>query len=455
MSRTTGSNWSRGYKTYRQGVAVGFVAALDRLEVKQVSTRYLSLDDRARIADLRQHGRSIRQIAMELGRSSSTVSRELRRPVTAAAGAPAGYRPLQAHRHAVRARARPRRRRADANPLLHALIAELLNQRWSPQQIARHLRSRFPDDPRMWLCHESIYQAVYQPGSALMRPSRLAPHRRSPLRTERDHRCPHQHLQRRRPRFEHPMATIGDGSFPPRDRTQAGHGEGDLIVGRGQASVIGTLVERQTRTVRLLHLPSRDSDALHAALVAQLADLPSGLLRSITWDQGSEMARHLSITASTGAQIYFCDSRSPWQRGSNENANGVHPTGVRANTWSVLELLALGSSAGCDPEHRWRGIILMSASMTDEQNLSDRNVIRLVHVAVTGRAARTGRDHYGSTYLRRQPFDQRMLIARAITRAARASDTIDSKTIISLAQTRTADTSVGLNARAVLNDRTR
>ena len=312
-----------GTRTYRRGVAVGFVAALDRLEVKQVSTRYLSLDERVRIADLRQRSMSIRRIARELGRSPSTVSRELRRPVTSAAGAPAGYRPFEAHRHAVRGRARPRQRRADANPLLHALIAELLNQRWSPQQIARHLRSTFPDDPRMWLCHESIYQAVYQPGSALMRPSRLAPHRRSPLRTGRDHRRAHQHLDRRRPRFEHPMATIHDRPFPPQDRTQAGHWEGDLIVGRGQASVIGTLVERQTRTVRLLHLPSRDGDALHAALVAQLADLPSGLLRSITWDQGSEMARHLSITASIGAQIYFCDSRSPWQRGSNENANGV------------------------------------------------------------------------------------------------------------------------------------
>jgi transposase, IS30 family len=323
VSRTTGANWSRGYKTYRRGVAVGFVAALDRLEVKQVSTRYLSLDERVRIADLRQRGISIRQVASELGRSPSTVSRELRRPVTVTAGDPAGYQPFEAHRHAVRTRARPRRRRADANPLLHTLIAELLNQRWSPQQIARHLRSTFPDDPRMWLCHESIYQAVYQPGSALMRPSRLAPHRRSPLRSGRDHRRAHQHLNRRRPRFEHPMATIHDRPFPPEDRTQAGHWEGDLIVGRGQASVIGTLVERQTRMVRLLHLRSRDSDSLHAALVAQLADLPPGLLRSITWDQGSEMARHLSITASIGVKIYFCDSRSPWQRGSNENANGV------------------------------------------------------------------------------------------------------------------------------------
>jgi IS30 family transposase len=197
----------------------------------------------------------------------------------------------------------------------------------------------------MWLCHESIYQAVYQPRSPLSRPSPLAPHRRSPLRTGRDHRRAHQHAERRRPRFEQPMLTIRQRPFQPQDRSQAGHWEGDLIIGKDQGSAIGTLVERQTRTVRLLHMPYRDSDTLHDALRARMADLPQVLLRSITWDQGTEMARHLTITRSLDAPVYFCDSHSPWQRGSNENMNGLlrdyFPKGTDLSIHSHRHLLAV------------------------------------------------------------------------------------------------------------------
>lgn len=119
------------------------------------------------------------------------------------------------------------------------------------------------------------------------------------------------------------MLSVHQRPFEPMDRRQAGHWEGDLIVGRQQGSAIGTLVERQTRTIRLLHLPARDADALLQAITARMAELPAPLLRSTTWDQGAEMARHTAITARLGAPIYFCDSRSPWQRGSNENANGL------------------------------------------------------------------------------------------------------------------------------------
>jgi transposase, IS30 family len=321
VSRTAGSNWARGYKTYRKGGVVGFVPPLDRLVVRQISARYLSQDERIEIADLHQRGTSIRQIAHRLGRAPSTVSRELHR--NAAGGRHNGYRPFDAHRRAVARRARQHRRRIEKNAELRRVIGELLMQRWSPQQISRHLRRRFPGDPAMWLCHESIYQAVYQPGSALIRGSKLAPHRRSPLRTGRDHRRAQQKLDRRRPRFEQPMLTIHQRPFLPEDRSQAGHWEGDLIIGKGQASAIGTLVERQTRLVRLLHLPLRDGQALHEALMARMRDLPPGLLRSITWDQGTEMARHTTIAKSLGAPVYFCDSHSPWQRGSNENANGL------------------------------------------------------------------------------------------------------------------------------------
>ncbi len=141
------------------------------------------------------------------------------------------------------------------------------------------------------------------------------------------------------------MRTIRQRPFQPEDRSQAGHWEGDLIIGKDQGSAIGTLVERQTRMVRLLHMPSRDSDTLHDALKARLADLPQVLRRSITWDQGTEMARHLTITRSLGAPVYFCDSHSPWQRGSNENMNGLlrdyFPKGTDLSVHPPQRLLAI------------------------------------------------------------------------------------------------------------------
>jgi transposase, IS30 family len=341
VSRTTGNNWSRGYKTYRHGEVAGFVPPLERLAVREVSARFLSQDERIEIADLRRARLSIRQIASRLGRAPSTVSRELRRN----AAASGDYRPFEAHRRATARRARAHRRRLETNGELRQLVIELLAQRWSPQQISRHLRRKFPGEPGMRLCHESIYQAVYQPGSVLLRPSPLAPQRRSPLRTGRDHRRAQQRAGRRRPRFEQPMLTIHQRPFRPEDRSQAGHWEGDLIIGKDQGSAIGTLVERQTRVVRLLHLPQRDGEALHHALKARMADLPPALLRSITWDQGTEMARHRTITRTLGAPVYFADSHSPWQRGSNENTNGLlrdyFPKGSDLSPHSPQHLLAV------------------------------------------------------------------------------------------------------------------
>jgi hypothetical protein len=147
------------------------------------------------------------------------------RPISENATRSRGYRPFDAHRRATARRARNHRRRIEANGELRQVVAELLAQRWSPQQISRHLRLKFPEQSGMWLCHESIYQAVYQPGSGLLRPSRLAPHHRSPLRTGRDHRRAHQRTERRRPRFEYPMLTIHQRPFPPEDRSQPGHWE--------------------------------------------------------------------------------------------------------------------------------------------------------------------------------------------------------------------------------------
>jgi IS30 family transposase len=341
VSRTAGRNWAKGYRKYRAGQVVGLVPALDRLAVREISARFVSEDERVQIADLHRAGVSGREIGRRLRRAPSTISRELRRNATPAKG----YRPFEAHRRATARRARHHRRRVDSNVELRQVISELLAQRWSPQQISRRLRQRFPDEPAMWLSHESIYQAIYQPGSPLMRPSPLAPQHRSPLRTGRDHRRAQQRTDRRRPRFEQPMRSIHERPFPPEDRGEAGHWEGDLIIGKDQQSAIGTLVERQTRLVRLLHLPERDGDTLHDALKARLGELPPGLRRSITWDQGTEMARHLTITETLGAPVYFCDSRSPWQRGSNENTNGLlrdyFPKGTDLRTHSAEHLLAV------------------------------------------------------------------------------------------------------------------
>lgn len=227
---------------------------------------------------------------------------------------------------------------------LRQLVCEPLAQRWSAQQISLHLRERFPLQPSMRLCHERIYQALNEPGSALMRPSPFAPHRRSPLRTARDYRRAQQHTDRRRPRFEQPMQRSTSVLFRLRIAVRPA-GEGDLIIGREQQSAIGTHVEGQTRLLRLVHVPRRDGDALREALHGRFGELPPTLLRSITWDQGTETDRHLTITETLGVPVYFCDSRSPWQRGSNENTNRLlrdsFPKGTDLRTHSSEHLLAV------------------------------------------------------------------------------------------------------------------
>jgi transposase, IS30 family len=343
ISRAAAANWTRGYKVYRHGQVVGFVPPLDRLEVRQISARFLSQDERIEIADLHRTGMSIRMIAARIGRAPSTVSRELRR--NANSGRSRDYRPFDAHRRAAARRARCRQLRVDTNTELGRVVSELLAHRWSPEQISRHLRKRFGDIPEMRLCHESIYRAIYRPGSWLMRPAPLAPERRSPLRTGREHRRAQQQPGRRRARFEQPMLTVHQRPFTPEDRSEAGHWEGDLIIGKNQGSAIGTLVERRTRLVRLLHLSDRDGDSLHAALQARMSDLPPELLRSITWDQGTEMARHTQVAKTLGVSVYFCDSHSPWQRGSNENTNGLlrdyFPKGTDLSVHTPAHLLAV------------------------------------------------------------------------------------------------------------------
>ncbi len=349
VARTTGANWARGYKTYRNGKVVGFVPPLERLAVRQVSPRFLSQDERIEIADLRQAGLSVREIALKVGRAPSTISRELRRN----ASGRRGYRPFEAHRMATARRVRDHRRRVETNIELRELIAELLMQRWSPQQISRHLRRQFPDEPRMHLCHESIYQAVYQPGSVLLRLSKLAPYRRSPLRTGRDHRRAHQRVQRRRPRFEQPMLTIHQRPFQPEDRSEVGHWEGDLIIGKEQRSAIGTARRAQdprgppaAPSAARRRVPARgaeETDGRPAGRAAAVDHLGSRNRDGPTPD-------HHQVTRRA---IYFCDSRSPWQRGSNENMNGLlrdyFPKGTDLSTHSPEHLLAVENELNSRP----------------------------------------------------------------------------------------------------------
>lgn len=318
----TGRDWRRGVKksrsqrVYPQGRVVGYPPLPGSISVP-ISARFLSEDERLQIADLRRAGSGVRAIARELGRSPSTVSRELQRNAHPATG---DYRPHAAHRRAHARRARPKLGKLAANPKLHALVQERLSRRkWSPEQITAHLRTSFPDDPSMQVSPETIYQALYVQGRGELRREVARC-----LRTGRTVRKPQRRPGERQPRFTDPMLMISERPAEVEDRAVPGHWEGDLIVGPGHQSAIGTLVERSSRFVMLVHLPhDHTGERVRDGLVAVMQSLPEQLRRSLTWDQGAEMARHRDFTLATDMPVYFCDPASPWQRGSNENTNGL------------------------------------------------------------------------------------------------------------------------------------
>nr|WP_163760922.1 IS30 family transposase [Mycobacterium botniense] len=276
---------------------------------KQRHPRYLSLAERTMIADLHRAGVGVCAIAEELGRAASTVSRELRRNADQGR-----YLPATAERLTVERQSRPRTRRVARDEQLCAVVTELLGKRWSPEQVAHELPVRFPDQPERHLCTESIYQAIYDPRTDLTRPAK---------RRRRRRRRRVQGLERRGRLTA--MTMIADRPTEVADRVQVGHWEGDCIMGAGNRSAIGTLVERVTRFLILVHIPTRrpNAEALRDGVVDALGALPAHLRRTLTWDQGKELALHQEITARTGTQVYFCDAHSPWQRGSNENMNGL------------------------------------------------------------------------------------------------------------------------------------
>jgi len=296
----------------------------------------LGLAEREEIALGLARGESYRRIGARLGRAHTTVLREaakhsLHRHAVRFGRPEMAYRAMNAHRSALTARARPKRARLAVRGRLRTLVLRLLRKRWSPQQIAARLRVDFPDRPEMWVSHETIYQAIYVQSRGNLRAELV---RQKALRSGRVTRRPRGAVAGA-VRSTRPWLGLNIAARPAEaaDRAVPGHWEGDLVIGKDGTSAVATLVERTTRFALLVGLPDgRVSDHVIAQLAAAMGRLPDQLRRSLTWDQGVEMARHNDFSLATDCPVYFCDPHSPWQRGTNENTNGLlrqyYPKGV-------------------------------------------------------------------------------------------------------------------------------
>lgn len=340
-----GVNRRQGYRWIR--------AAGGRIPVpkRPPSGRYLGQDDRLRIADLRINGAGVREIARQLGRTPSTISRELARNSHGNTGA---YRPYAAQKRCDQQARRPKAWRLDAAELAGA-VEERLVKNWSPQQISDDLARSFPDRPEMQVSHETIYQTLFVQGRGHLRVD-LHKH----LRTGRAARRPRGQRFTAKGRIRDKIM-ISQRPAEATDRAVPGHWEGDLIVGAASGSAIGTLVERTTRYVMLVHLPhGHSAENVRDGLIDTITTLPTHLRRSLTWDQGTEMAKHKEVTLAADIAIYFCDPHSPWQRGSNENANGLlrqyFPKGTNLNTHSQERLLEVAIELNQRPRKTLKGI---------------------------------------------------------------------------------------------------
>ncbi len=285
------------------------------------SGRYLALEEREIIGLELALGTTMAAIAAMLGRHPSTIGREFARnkQLGSAPKTPKGsYRPLSAQGKADRRARRPKMRKLEYSPRLAAWVEKKLALNWSPKQISSRLLLAFPDDEEMRISHEAIYQSLYVQGRGGLR-KELHKH----LRSGRSLRKPKRKLPDQRGRIPG-MVMISERPAEVNDRAIPGHWEGDLIIGRHHQSAIGTLVERTTRYLILLHLLGPfDAPAVRDAIINAIGTLPASLRRTLTWDQGRELARHAEITLATDMKVYFCDPHSPWQRGSNENTNGL------------------------------------------------------------------------------------------------------------------------------------
>ncbi|UAJ81481.1 IS30 family transposase [Leifsonia sp. ZF2019] len=325
----TGRDWdygvrkSRNSRFYSDGRRVDYTTGRTTMESmtspppkvpEQVGSRLLSLMERETIADLRRAGLTLRAIGRALDRPASTIKREL--DARSKGGL---YLPHGAHRDAATKRARPKPAKLAQPGRLREYVAQRLREQWSPEQISGVLSRDYADDESMQVSTETIYQAIYiQARGGLKREIADA------LRTGRARRKPHRSPEQRTSRFVDPMVMISERPPEVEDRAVPGHWEGDLIVGANNQSAILTLVERTTRYVMLGHLPGEHTaEAVRDVLVELIGTLPQHLRGSLTWDQGAEMAAHKAFRVATGVPVYFCDPASPWQRGSNENTNGL------------------------------------------------------------------------------------------------------------------------------------
>jgi IS30 family transposase len=374
------------------------------------SGRYLSFAEREEIAILRARGCGVREIARRIGRSPSTISRELRRNAATRSGG-FEYRATTAQWHAEMRARRPKPAKLAVNQQLREYVQDRLagvvqrpdgvavkgpdvawigrrhgrrkdrrwGRAWSPEQISQRLRLEFPDDESMRVSHEAIYQSLYVQGRGALRRELTAC-----LRTGRAVRVPRARTAGRGKGFVTEEVMISQRPAEAADRAVPGHWEGDLILGLN-SSAIGTLVERSSRFTMLMHLPpmeGRDgprgkhgpalsghgAEAVRDAITAAITTLPEQLRRSLTWDQGSEMAQHAQLRIDTGLPIFFCDPRSPWQRGSNENTNGLlrqyFPKGTDLARHSPEDLAAVAEALNMRPRKTlgWR----TPAEMLDE-----------------------------------------------------------------------------------------
>jgi IS30 family transposase len=273
----------------------------------------LSLAEREEISRGLAAGLSVRTIAAGLGRAPSTVSREV-----FGNGGRLRYRASVADRSAWSRASRPKATKLGTSPALAALVTAKLELDWSPQQIAGWLKLEFPDDGAMQVSHESIYRSLFVQTRGSLR-KELTAHLRTRRTTRRPAGARQPDGRGSRPGILH----ISERPAEAADRAVPGHWEGDLVFGK-RMSPVATLVERSTRFVMLVALPDgHKADLVADALAAKITTLPAALTRTLTWDQGHEMAAHARFTKDTGIEVYFCDPNSPWQRGSNENTNGL------------------------------------------------------------------------------------------------------------------------------------
>src|SRR5215204_4953822 len=391
VSPAVGGRW------FRQG------GGMPSTSLAPLSGRYLSFVEREEIALLRAQGVGVRQIACRLGRDPATISRELRRNA-ATRGGRLDYRASTAQWHADRRAGRPKLAKLAANDALRQYVQDRLVGRvtapdgaavpgpdvrwigrrhgrrtdrrwarsWSPEQIANRLRVDFPHDESMRISHEAIYQALYVQGRGALRRELTAC-----LRTGRALRVPRARTRRRGKQFITREVMISERPAEAADRAVPGHWEGDLVLGL-RGSAIGTLVERKTRFTMLLHLPPMDghgatprvkngpataghgAEAVRDSIAATITTLPAQLRKTLTWDQGAEMAQHAQLRVETGLAIYFCDPRSPWQRGTDENTNGLlrqyFPKGTDLTKHSASDLQAVAMTLNTRPRKTldWR-----------------------------------------------------------------------------------------------------